>query len=118
MLDEKKTVRIKELMAREECLGIICYYKHHNQKSMNSARVSELLKIPVNKIKEACVKMEELDILKMHKLGEDFEIEMLDNENESIKHAIDEIIWEQKNEYGRIYKKLITAELLDFMEDR
>ena len=41
---------------------------------------------------------------------------MIEHDNDEIKPVIDEVIWEQKQEYGRIYKRLITAELLDFME--
>jgi hypothetical protein len=28
------------------------------------------------------------------------------------------VIWENKQEYGKIYKKMITAELLDFMDEK
>jgi len=43
------------------------------------------------------------------------EVEMLDQDDTHTKHIIDEVIWDNKQEYGRIYKKLITAELVDFM---
>jgi hypothetical protein len=51
-------------------------------------------------------------------MGPDYEIELLDKDNEDLKKIFDEIIWENKQEYGKIYKKLITAELLDFMGDK
>jgi hypothetical protein len=108
---------LKELLSTKEALGIICYSKHHNGR-INSTRLSELLKIPINKLREVCGKMEVLKAIKMHKLGSDHEIELLDKDNEALKKIFDEIIWEHKQEYGKIYKKLITSELLDFMGDK
>jgi len=108
---------LKDLLSTREVLGIICYGKHHNNKMINCSRLSEMLKIPVNRLKEVSIKLEEMNVAKVHKMGQDIELEMLDNDNDFIKHAIDEVIWENKQEYGKIYKKFITAELLDFMEE-
>jgi hypothetical protein len=116
MGEENSKAELKELFSTKEALGIICYNKHHNQKMINCTRLSELLKIPINKLKETCSRLETAGVLKVHKVGPDLELEMLDKDNDVIRHNIDEIIWEYKQEYGKIYKKLITAELLDFME--
>ncbi len=113
---ELRHAQLKELLATKEALGIICYNKHHNQKRVSCSRLSELLKTPINKIKEISVRLEELNVVKVIKLGTDQELEFIEDENEDVKHTIDEAIWENKQEYGKIYKKLITAELLDFME--
>jgi hypothetical protein len=116
MGDLQRLAEIKELLSTKEALGIICYNKHHNQKKISITKLSELLKIPSSKLKEACVKLEEFKIIKVTRFGQDSEIEMIEHDNDEIKPVIDEVIWEQKQEYGRIYKRLITAELLDFME--
>lgn len=112
---EQRHAQLKELLTTKEALGIICYNKHHNQKRVNCTRLSELLKIPINKIKETCVKLEELNVITLMKLGVDLELEFIEHENDDVKHTVDEAIWENKQEYGKTYKKLITAELLDFM---
>jgi hypothetical protein len=117
MMKPEELEELKELLSTKEALGIICFSKHHNGR-ISCTRLSELLKVPINKLKEICVKMESLNALKIHKLGVDHEIELLDKENEELKKAFDEVIWEHKAEYGKIYKKLITAELLDFMGDK
>jgi hypothetical protein len=111
------TEALKELLSTKEALGVICFSKHHNGM-ISCARLSELLKVPINKLKEICVKMEDLKAIKIHKMGPDSEIELLDKDNEELKKILDETIWEHKQEYGKIYKKLITAELLDFMGDK
>jgi predicted transcriptional regulator len=116
MTDPKRLAEIKELLSSNEALGIICYNKHHNQKKISVTKLSELLKIPFAKLKETCAKLEEKALIKVNKFGQDNEIELIENENDDIKSVVDEVIWEQKQEYGRIYKRLITAELLDFME--
>jgi hypothetical protein len=108
---------LKELLSTKEALGVICFSKHHNGR-INCTRLSELLKVPINKLKEICVKMEALKAIKIHKMGPDQEIELLDKDDEDLKKIFDETIWEHKQEYGKIYKKLITAELLDFMGDK
>lgn len=113
---ENKNNQLKELLSTKEVLGIICYNKHHNQKRVSCTRLSELLKVPINKIKETCVKLEEMKVVTVIKMGADQELEFIEHENDAVKHLIDEAIWENKQEYGKIYKKLITAELLDFME--
>lgn len=114
-MNERHT-HLKELLTSKEALGIICYNKHHNQKRAKFSRLSELLKVPVNKIRDICVKLEELKVITLFKMGADSELEFIEHENEEVKHIIDESIWENKEEYGKIYKKLVTAELLDFME--
>ncbi len=116
MDDSKSQSDLKELLSTREALGIICYNKHHNQKRINATRLSELLKIPAAKLKETCLRLEELNVLKIHKLGADNELEIIEHDNDDVRHAIDEAVWIHKQEYGKIYKKLITAELLDFME--
>jgi hypothetical protein len=116
MVENKRRAELKELLTTKEALGIICYSKHHNQKRFSCSRLSELLKIPINRLKETCSKLEELKVLSVFKMGQDQEIEFNENDSEDIKHTIDEAIWENKDEYGKIYKKLITSELLDFME--
>ena len=108
---------LKRLLSSQEALGIICYSKHHDGR-INMTRLSEMSKVPINKLKDICKRLEELKAVKIHKAGPDNEIELLDRENEDLKKVFDEIIWENKQEYGKIYKKLITAELLDFMGDK
>jgi len=116
-MDKKKIEEIKEILSSKEALGIICFNKHHHHGRVNCTRLSELLKIPINKLKDTCTKLQELKVLKLYKMGQDIELEITEEENDDIKHIIDEIIWDNKQEYGKIYKKLITAELLDFMGD-
>ncbi len=108
---------IKSLLSSNEALGIICYSKHHLQGRINCTKLSELLKIPINKIKEICTKLEEKNVLKIYKVGLDMEIELQDKEDNELKKILDEIIWNNKEEYGKIYKKLVTSELLDFMKE-
>jgi len=108
---------IKSLLSSNESLSIICYSKHHLQGRINCTKLSELLKIPINKIKDICAKLEEKNILKTHKVGLDVEIELLDKEGNELKKILDEVIWNNKEEYGKIYKKLVTSELLDFMKE-
>jgi hypothetical protein len=113
---DPRHVQLKELLTTKEALGIICYGKHHNQKQVSCTRLSELLKVPINKIKEICSKLEELNVVTVIKLGVDLELEFIEHENDDVKHIIDEAIWENKQEYGKIYKRLITSELMDFMD--
>jgi|SRR6056297_2294839 len=108
---------MKKLLSTKEMLAIICFNKHHHKERISCARLSELLKVPINRIKDICLSLEELKVVRVYKAGPDYEVELLENENEKLKGIIDEIIWENKQEYGKIYKKLITAELLDFMGD-
>ncbi len=106
---------IKAALTLKEALGIICFNKHHHRGKITDSRLSEILKIPVNKIRETMEILKRHGIISTQKIGYDTEIEFIEPEDEKIKHIIDEVIWEQKQEYGKIYKKLITAELLDFM---
>jgi hypothetical protein len=106
---------LKEVLSTNEALAIICYNKYHHKGFINCTRVSEMIKVPINKVKDTCVKLEEMKVLKIHRTGYDMEVEMLDQDDTHTKHIIDEVIWENKQEYGKIYKKLITAELVDFM---
>ena len=115
---QEKLEAIKGLLAKPEALGILCFNKHHRNTKINSARISEMLKIPINRLKETCKLLEDEKIVKLHRAGSDYEIEILDQEDSGVKQAIDEVIWENKQEYGRIYKKMITAELLDFMDEK
>lgn len=116
-MKKEELEEIRGLLASQEALGIICYSKHHDG-SINMTRLSEMMKVPVNKLKDLCKRLEELKALKVIKAGPDNEIELLDRDNEELKKMFDEIIWENKQEYGKVYKKLITAELLDFMGDK
>jgi hypothetical protein len=108
---------IKRLLSTNESLSILCFSKHNLQARINCTKLSELIKIPINKIKDLCIKLEEKNIIKMHKVGLDIEIELLDKEDSELRKILDEVIWQNKEEYGKIYKKLITSELLDFMKD-
>jgi hypothetical protein len=113
---EEKEI-IKSLLSSNEALGIICFSKHHLQGRINCTKLSELLKIPINKLKDLCQKLEEKNVIKMYKIGLDVEIEFLDKEDNELKKLLDEVIWDNKEEYGKIYKKLVTTELLDFMKE-
>lgn len=106
---------LKKVLAAKEALGIICYNKHSHKGNISAARISEILKIPINKVKETCAVLEESKVIRTKKMGQDLEIELNENPPDEVSQLIDEIIWEHKQEYGLIYKKLITAELLDFM---
>jgi hypothetical protein len=117
LMKQEEAEALKAMLSTKEALGIICFSKHHDGR-INATRLSELLKVPINKLKDICAKLEELHAIKMHKIGPDSEIELLDKDNEELKKMFDEIIWENKQEYGKIYKRLITAELLDFMGDK
>lgn len=108
---------IKQLLSSNEALSIICFFKHQLQSRINCTRLSELLKIPINKLKDICIKLEEKNIIKMHKIGLDVEIELLDKEDNELRKVLDEVVWINKEEYGKIYKKLVTSELLDFMKE-
>ena len=117
-VNSERLESVKSLLSKPEALGILCFNRHHRNTKINSARISEMLKIPINRLKDACQKLEEEKIIKLHRAGGDYEIEILDQEDAGVKQAIDEVIWENKQEYGKIYKKMITAELLDFMDEK
>jgi len=106
---------IKAALTLREALGIICFSKHHHRGKITDSRLSEILKVPVNKIRETIEALKQHGIIDAKKAGYDTEIEFVEQDDEKVRHIIDEVIWEQKQEYGKIYKKLITAELLDFM---
>ncbi|MBP7793247.1 MAG: hypothetical protein KA120_09350 [Candidatus Goldbacteria bacterium] len=113
----EETEQIKSMLSTNEALSIICFSKHHLEGRINCTKLSELLKIPINKIKDVCTKLEEKEVIKMYKSGLDVEIEFLEKEDADIKKILDEVIWDNREEYGKIYKKLVTAELMDFMKD-
>ncbi|HDQ26752.1 MAG TPA: hypothetical protein ENN43_08430 [bacterium] len=117
-MDKKRAEAVSEIMAAKEALAIICYTKHQTKHRISCARLSEILKIPVNRIKETCASLEGLGVVKTEKMGVDTEVTLVEHENDEIKKVIDEAIWENRQEYGKIYKKIMTAELLDFMGDR
>ncbi len=109
---------IKKILSLNEGLGFVCISKHYHKNKINCSRLSELLKIPINRLKELCMKLEELGFLKMHKLGTELEIELILMEDENIKNILDEIIWDNKIEYGNIYKRFITMEFMDFLNGK
>ena len=109
---------LKAILSTEEGLGIVCYIKHHHKGPANCSRLSEILKVPVSRLKETCVALEATGAMKTIKTGQDMVIEMQISEDDRAKELIDEVIWKNKQEYGKIYKKLITAELLDFMDGK
>lgn len=109
---------IKRILQTDEGLGLVCVSKHYHKGNINCTRLSELLKIPINRLKEICEKLEALSFLKMHKIGSDTEIELLMTDDEKLKHLIDEIIWENKVEYGNIYKRFITMEFMNFLNGK
>jgi len=108
---------LKQVLSTNEALAIICYNKHRHQGLVSCARISEMTKVPINKVKESCAKLEELKVIKIHRTGYDAEVEILDQEDTHTRHIIDEVIWENKAEYGKIYKKLITAELFEYINE-
>jgi hypothetical protein len=116
-MGEKNYKEIKKLLSSREALGTICFNKHKKKGLINCVRMSELLKIPIDIVKETCVKLEASGILLLHRAGYDLEAEFLEQEDDRIKQLIDEAIWENKQEYGTIYKRLVTAELMDFMDE-
>jgi hypothetical protein len=109
---------IKRILQTAEGLGLVCASKYYHKGNVNCARLSELLKIPINRLKEMCEKLEALGFLKMHKIGNDIEIELLVADDEKLKHLLDEIIWDNKVEYGNIYKKFITMEFMNFLNGK
>lgn len=109
---------IKKILSTNEGLGLVCISKHYHKNKINCSRLSELLKIPINKLKELCVKLEESGFLKMYKMGTDAEIELILMDDENLKHIFDEIIWDNKIEYGNIYKRFITMEFMDFLNGK
>lgn len=120
-LSSKKSVNydeLKQILSTDEGLGIVCFSKHHQKARMSCTRLSEILKVPINRLKETCTKLEEMGVIKVNKVGNDHEIELSSHDDDKVKHIIDEIIWLNKDEYGKIYKKIITAELMDFMEGK
>ena len=110
--------RLKQLLTTNEGLGIICFNKHTHKGKINCTKISEVLKIPINKIKSIAAEFEEIGILKTNKAGQDIEIEMTLSGDERARHIVDEVVWENKQEYGKIYKQIITAELLEFMDGK
>ncbi|MEI7542737.1 MAG: hypothetical protein WCJ94_05745 [bacterium] len=116
MNGEKRNAKLKELLKTQAALGIICFYNHYKKTKTNGAKLAEVLKIPVSKIKETCEKLAQCKVLTVSKTGSDLEIKFIMDQNDEIKQTIDEAIWENNQEYGSIYHKIITTELRDFME--
>jgi hypothetical protein len=120
-LSSKKNLNyeeLKQILSTDEGLGIVCFSKHHQKAKMSCTKLSEILKSPINRLKDTCSKLEEMGVIKVNKIGNDHEIELSQHDDEKVKHIIDEIIWLNKEEYGKIYKRIITAELMDFMDGK
>ncbi len=118
MVKKVKYEEIKKILSTNEGLWFLCISKHYHKNQISCARLSELFKVPINKLKELCLKLEELGFLKTHKIGTELEIELVLNDDENIKHIFDEIIWDNKIEYGNIYKRFITMEFMDFLNGK
>ncbi len=109
---------IKKILSTNEGLGFVCISRHYHKNKIDCSRLSELFKVPINKLKELCSKLEELGFLKTSKVGTEIEIELTLVDDENIKYILDEIILDNKIEYGNIYKRFITKEFMDFLNGK
>jgi hypothetical protein len=118
MGDEKNKdfEELKKALSTREGLAIICYYLHNKQfTKLNMQKIAKNMKMSIQDLKAIGEIMEKMGAVKVNKLGELTEIEIPANENESVKKVMDKIVWEKKEEYGKLYKELLTAEMIDFL---
>src|SRR5208283_2159234 len=107
---------LKKALSTREGLAIICYYLHHKQfTKLSMQKIAKNMKMSIQDLKAIGDIMEKMGAVKVNRLGELTEIEIPTNENESVKKIMDKIVWEKKEEYGKLYKELLTAEMIDFL---
>ncbi len=109
---------LKKALSTREGLAIICYYIHHKQfTKLNMQKIAKNMKMSIQDLKAIGDIMEKMGAVKVNKLGELTELEIPTNEDDKVKKLMDTIIWEKKEEYGKLYKELLTAEMVDFLGD-
>jgi len=107
---------LRKVLSTKEGLAIICYYIHHKHHSkLNMQKIAKAMKMSVQDLKAVYEIMEKMGAAKVNKMGETTEVEISIGENDKVKKLMDSIIWEKKEEYGKMYKQLLTAEIIDFI---
>ena len=106
---------LKELLSYPEAVALICFNINYSSRftRANLGVLAGFLDLPDDKVKKMARVFQKLNMVKIHNTGIDMEIEMLSPENDDVKDIIYEVIWEHKNEYSFVYRRILAAEAVE-----
>lgn len=106
---------LKELLSYPEAIALICFNINYSNRfsRVNLGVLAGFLDLSDDKVKKMARIFEKLKMAKVYHTGIDTEIEMLSSENDEIKDIIYEVIWEQKNQYSFVYRRILAAEAVE-----
>lgn len=106
---------LKELLSYPEAIALICFNINYSSRfaRVNLGVLAGFLDLPDIKVKRMAKIFEKLKMAKVYRTGIDTEIEMFAPDNDDIKDIIYEVIWEHKNEYSLVYRRILAAEAVE-----
>lgn len=106
---------LKELLSYPEAVALICFNINYSSRfsRVNLGVLAGFLDLPYDKIKKMARLFVKLKMAKIYYAGIDTEIEMLTSDSDEIKDIIYEVIWEHKNEYSFVYRRILVAEAVE-----
>ena len=106
---------LKELLSYPEAVALICFNINYSSRftRVNLGVLAGFLDLPDDKVKRMARVFEKLKMVKIHNTGIDTEIEMMSSDSDEVKDVIYEVIWEHKDEYSFVYRRILAAEAVE-----
>jgi hypothetical protein len=112
MTTDKKYEELKELLSFPEAIALICFNINYSARfsRVNLGVLAGFLGLEDEKLKKISRVFKKLNMAKIYNDGINAEIEMLEPENDDVKDIIYEVIWENKDQYSFVYRRILAAE--------
>ncbi len=106
---------LKELLSYPEAIALICFNINYSKRydRVNIGVLAGFLGLPDDKLKNMVRVFKKLKMANIYNAGMDTEIEMLEPQGDMIKDVIYEVIWENKDEYSFVYRRILAAEVAE-----
>ena len=106
---------LKELLSYPEAIALICFNINYSKRfdRVNLGVLAGFLGLPELKVKNMARVFKKLNMANIYNDGMNQEIEMMEPSSDMLKDVIYEVIWEHKDEYSFVYRRILAAEAVE-----
>jgi hypothetical protein len=112
---ENRYEDLKELLSYPEAIALICFNINYSRRfeRVNLGVLAGFLGLPEDKVKNMARIFKKLNMANLFNTGINTEIELFEPSSDLLKDVIYEVVWENKDEYSFVYRRILAAEAVE-----
>jgi hypothetical protein len=112
MTADKKYEELKELLSYPESIALLCFNINYSSRftRINIGVLAGFLGLEDETLRRISRVFKKLKMANIYKEGMNSEIEMMEPDNDEVKDIIYEVIWENKDQYSFVYRRILAAD--------